>query len=168
MGGLRIRKGTREDKPAVMQILKETPEFTPAEVAVAEEVLDIYLNDTARSGYYVLVAEIDSRVVGYVCYGPTPLTESTWDLYWIATAPEEKNRGIGKALLALAEEEIKAEGGWLTLVETSSQPTYENTRKFYHSQGYRIVSRIADFYAPGDDRITLEKRLGNTRPARNH
>jgi len=160
LAGLKIRKGNQDDKPAIMQILATTPEFTPAEVVVAEEVLDCYLKDPTHSGYNVLVAETAANVVGYVCYGPTPLTESTWDIYWIATTPEMKRRGIGKTLLAVAEAEIKASGGRLILVETSSKPNYENTRNFYQSQGYNIVSRIPDFYAVGDDKLTFQKRIG--------
>ena len=157
--GLKTRAGTAADKAAIMHILAETPEFTPAEVVVAEEVLDCYLNDPVQSGYYVLVADIADKVAGYICYGPTPLTESTWDIYWMATAPALKNHGIGKTLLALAEETIKARGGRLILIETSSKPSYENTRGFYQARGYAIVSRIPDFYAPGDDLVIFQKRV---------
>ncbi|MFA5316309.1 MAG: hypothetical protein WC369_02685, partial [Dehalococcoidales bacterium] len=69
-----------------MKILQDTPEFKPPEVAVAEEVIDSYLKDPPGSGYQVLIAEDSSNVVGYICYGPTPLTESTWDFYWEAIA----------------------------------------------------------------------------------
>lgn len=162
--GLRIGKGHREDKPAIMRILAAALEFTPAEVAVAEEVLDCYLNDPSGSGYDLLVAEIASNIVGYVCYGATPLTASTWDIYWMATAPGMKGRGIGKFLLVAAEAEIKSAGGRLILIETSSQPNYESTRKFYQSQGYEIVSRIVDFYAVGDDKLTFQKRVDRGKP----
>ena len=70
-----------------------------------------------------------------------------------------QGRGVGGALIASAEEKIKMTGGRLVLIETSSQPGYEKTRRFYRSRGYRLVCRIADFYAPGDDKLTLEKRL---------
>jgi hypothetical protein len=45
------------------------------------------------------------------------------------------------------------------MVETSSQPKYERTRSFYLRLGYREVSRIPDFYKPGDDRISYVKYL---------
>jgi len=147
--GLTTREGTAADKAAIMHILAQTPEFTPPEVVVAEEVLDCYLGNPVDSGYYVLVAEIAAQMVGYICYGPTPLTESTWDIYWMATTPALKNRGIGKTLLTLAEEHIRAKGGRLILIETSSKPSYENTRGFYQARGYDVVSTIPDFYARG-------------------
>jgi GNAT superfamily N-acetyltransferase len=154
-----IRLFTKKDKPVVMRILRSMPEFTPAEVAVAEEVIDSYLADTTRSGYHILVAEVDSTVAGYICYGLAPLTEGTWDIYWIVVTPEKQGQGIGSALIAFAEGKIRGAGGRLVFVETSSQPQYEGTRRFYQHQGYELICQVSDFYAPGDDKLVLQKRL---------
>jgi len=94
----KIRPMTREDKPAIMRILRDTPGFKPAEVCVAEGVIDSYLKGPSDSGYHVLVMEIGSSVAGYVCHGPTPLTEGKWDMYWLAVAPEWQGRGLGSAM----------------------------------------------------------------------
>ena len=147
------------DKTAILRMLRKMPEFKPPEVTVAEEVLDSYLNDAVRSGYYVFVADIDSIVVGYICYGPTPLTEATWDIYWLAVAPKQQSKGIGKSLLSFAEENIKKTSGKIVVIETSSKPEYEASRHFYLAQGYELVCQIADFYAPGDDKVIFLKRL---------
>lgn len=155
----KIRPMAGKDKPAIMQILRAIPEFMPAELIVAEEVIDSYLYDPSGSGYYVLVTEVESAITGYICYGPTPLTEGTWDLYWMAVAPEQQGRGIGKTLMESAERKIKRSGGRLAIIETSSKPEYERTRRFHYSQGYELVCQIADFYAPGDDKLILQKRL---------
>jgi ribosomal protein S18 acetylase RimI-like enzyme len=128
-------------------------------VVVAEELIDSYLNDPSSSGYHILVAEVDSTVAGYICYGPTPLTEGTWDIYWEAVARERQGRGIGSALTKSAEKGIVRAKGKLVIIETSSTPAYEKTRHFYISNGYEIVARIPDFYAPGDDKLILQKRL---------
>jgi ribosomal protein S18 acetylase RimI-like enzyme len=141
-----------------MQILRRTPEFKPEEVAVAEEVIDSYLCD-AGSGYFILIAELEAKVAGYVCYGKTPLTEGTWDIYWMATAPEKQGRGIGGALLDAAEEHIGKEGGRMAMIETSSKPDYEKTRRFHINHGYEIIGRVADFYMPGDDKLLMQKRF---------
>ena len=126
---------------------------------VAEELIDSYLNDPVGSGYHILVAEVDSTITGYICYGPTPLTEGTWDIYWEAVAPGKQGRGIGSALMKSAEKEIVRAKGRLALVETSSTPLYEKTRNFYLGQGYEVICHIPDFYAPGDDKLILQKRL---------
>ena len=155
----KIRTMTSQDKPAIIQILKAIPEFEPAEVVVAEEVVDSYLCDPSGSGYHVLVAEVVSSVVGYICYGPAPLTVGTWDIYWIAVAPVEQGKGTGKALMASAEDNIRKARGRLVLIETSSKLEYEKTRRFHHSQGYEVVAQITDFYAPGDDLVVFGKFL---------
>jgi GNAT superfamily N-acetyltransferase len=148
---------THADKPRITKILRGTPEFKPFEVAVAEEIIDSYLMDPF--GYQILVAEVDSTVTGYICYGPTPLTEGTWDLYWEAVAPERQGQGIGSALMKSAEKEIVRAKGRLAIIETSSTPAYEKTRHFHLSQGYEVICRIPDFYVPGDDKLILQKRL---------
>jgi len=142
-----------------MKLLRNTPEFESHEVAVAEELLDSYLAFSTNSGYYVLIAEIDSRSIGYICYGPVPVAKGSWDIYWMAVARQEQNKGIGKALLLSAEENIRQEQGRLSFIETSAKPGYEKTRRFYISRGYRQVCRIADFYSIGDDKIIFQKSI---------
>lgn len=156
---LEIRPMDSQDKAAIMRTITAMSEFKPAEVSVAEEVCDSYLRDPSGSGYYIFVAEVDSSVVGYICYGPIPLTEGTWDIYWIAVAIEYQGQGVGSALLSFAETNITKASGRLALIETSSKPEYERTRHFYHSQGYKVVCCIPDFYTPGDDKLILQKRL---------
>ena len=156
---IKIRHMVKKDKPALMQILRNTPEFKASEIEVAEEVIDSYLHDVKRSGYYVLIAEAGSTVAGYICYGPAPLTDGTWDLYWQAVAREKRGQGIGGALMEAAEREIMQAKGRLAIIETSSTTAYDNTIRFHLGQGYEIIGRIPDFYAPGDDKLILQKRL---------
>ena len=154
----RARALERRDREAVLRIVAATGFFTAAECQVAAEVLDDAL---ARPGgdYHVFVAETAGEVQGYVCFGPTPLTEGTWDLYWIAVDPQSQGKGSGRALTALAEERVAAAGGRLLLVETSGSDLYAPTRAFYETLGYREVSRIEDFYRLGDAKVTYAKRL---------
>ena len=154
-----IRFMSAEDKPRITEILRGTPEFKPFEVTVAEELIDCYLDDPSGSGYHILVAEADSAIQGYICYGSTPLTEGTWDIYWLAVARAKQGQGIGSALMKSAEREIVKAKGRLSIIETSSTPAYEKTRRFHLSHGYDVVARIPDFYVPGDDKLILQKLL---------
>jgi ribosomal protein S18 acetylase RimI-like enzyme len=147
------------DKPALMQILKNTPEFKPFEVTVAEELVDYYLSDGLKSGYNILIADDDGEVAGYVCFGETPCTIGTWDIYWIAVSQGKRGKGIGKMLDTAAETAIRKAHGRLVFIETSSTPLYENTRRFYQGRGYETIARIPDFYMPGDDKLILQKKL---------
>jgi ribosomal protein S18 acetylase RimI-like enzyme len=155
---LKLRPMTATDKPRLMALLEATPEFEPAEIPVAEGVIDVYLDCPGRD-YQITIAESASKIVGYVCFGQTPLTMTTWDIYWMAVALDKRGMGIGAALLKNAEDEIQKAGGSLALIETSSKPNYLNTRRFYLKKGYKRVSRIRDFYAPGDHRLIFEKRF---------
>jgi ribosomal protein S18 acetylase RimI-like enzyme len=155
---LRLRPMMAADKPEVIALLQATPEFEAAEIPVAEEVIDVYLDCPGRD-YRITVAETSSGIIGYICYGQTPLTLSTWDIYWMAVALDCRGMGAGTVLLKDAEEQIQKAGGTLALIETSSKPNYLNTRRFYLKKGYKRVSRIRDFYAPGDHRLIFEKRF---------
>ena len=147
------------DKPEVMRILQNTPEFLPFEVVVAEELIDAYLESSEASGYYLDVAETGGIIAGYVCYGSNILTQNTWDIYWIAVDHSKQGQGVGSALMKATETKIKSMSGRLVVVETSSKPNYNKTRQFYAGQGYTEVARIPEFYAIGDDEVIFIKRL---------
>lgn len=153
-----LRPMVSADREPVLNLIQATGFFTPDEVKVAEELIDIYLTNPAQRDYFIVVVENDSgQVTGYMTYGPTPLTEGTWDLYWIAVSPAEQGKGYGRMLVRHLEEEVRRKGGRLILIETSSQPKYLPTRKFYEKLGYTEVARIPDFYRPGDDRVIFGK-----------
>lgn len=152
-----------QHKPAVMHILRNTPEFLPHEIVIAEELIDAYLENPRSSGYHIMVAETNGQVTGYVCYGPAPLTENTWDIYWIAVDRNRQGEGIGAALMQDTESKIKAMAGRLIVVETSSKPNYNKTRQFYLNRGYTETARIPDFYAIGDDEVIFTRRLSQDR-----
>jgi len=156
---VKIRPVTSRDRTQLAEILRDTPEFKPDEVAVAEELIDCCLKDPAGSGYNVLIAEDGPEIAGYICYGPTPLTKDTWDMYWEAVARGRRGRGIGKALMDAAERAIREAGGRMIMIETSSTPLYENTMRFHLGCGYEIIGRVPDFYMPGDDKLILRKLL---------
>lgn len=149
------------DRPAVESLLRATRAFSEDEVDVALEVLDDALAATSRGDHepdYLLVAARSSgTLVGYAAFGPTPDTDRSWDLYWIAVHPDAQGAGAGAALVRAVEREIEARGGRLVAIETSSREDYTNTRTFYERLGYAEQARLADFYAPGDDRVVLTR-----------
>lgn len=157
---VKIRKMVSRDRDAVHKIIEHTRMFTEAEVSVAMELIDIYLNNKNQKDYFVYVAENESNAVfGYVCYGPTPATEGTYDLYWIAVALEAQQQGIGKKLLIFTEDEVVRMKGRMIIIETSSLPKYKPTQDFYLRNHYQLDARIKDFYRIGDDRLIFVKRF---------
>lgn len=146
------------DRGAVLGLIRATGFFTDAEVGVAEELLDVYLGKPDQKDYQVAVIENDERAVaGYMTWGPTPLAEDAYDVYWMAVAPSEQGRGRGKALIRWLEDEVRRRDGRVILIETSSQPRYHGTRQFYIDLKYKEVARVPDFYRAGDDRVIYAK-----------
>lgn len=153
-----LRPMAKADRQPVLELIRDTGFFTEGEIQVAEELIDIYLNNPEQRDYYIVVIENEQgRIAGYMTYGPTPLTEGTWDLYWIAVSPRTQGKGYGSQLVSFLEDQVKKNAGRLILIETSSQPKYQPTRKFYEKLGYTEVARIRDFYRPGDDRVIFGK-----------
>ncbi|MDZ7343776.1 MAG: GNAT family N-acetyltransferase [candidate division KSB1 bacterium] len=123
------------------------------------ELIDTYLNVAGQKDYLIDCAvDATDRPLGYVCYGPTPLTDGTYDLYWIAVDPEAHRCGVGSRLLEHVERAVLPSGR-LLLIETSSLPKNEAARRFYWRHLYREVARVPDFYTDGDDRVIYAKRL---------
>jgi len=159
---LRIRPLAARDRARILDLVTATGNFTAAEIDVAMEVVDEALADPTfpRGDYRAYVAEDDDgRVAGYECHGPTPLTAGTYDLYWIAVDPAFQGAGFGRALLAFAEADVRATGGRLLLIETSSQESYGATIRFYEKSGYPLAARIKGYYRPGDDKLIFAKEL---------
>lgn len=153
-----IRRMEARDKDAVLGLVRATGFFTPAEVDVAEELVDIFLGKPDQKDYDVVVVEGDGGApAGYMTWGPTPLAEGAYDLYWMAVAPSEQGRGRGKELVRWLEGEAARRRGRVIIIETSSQPKYHGTRQFYIDLGYKEVARIPDFYRAGDDRVIYAK-----------
>jgi ribosomal protein S18 acetylase RimI-like enzyme len=144
------------------ELLVATGAFHADEIEIALSLFDLQMNQAARGApadYEFLGAFDDGRLAGYACFGPTPATEGTYDLYWLAVDPAAQGRGIGRVLVRAVEEKLIAGDGRLLVVETSSRADYAGTRRFYARSGYTEAARVRDFYAPADDRILLTTRL---------
>ncbi len=140
-------------------MLSRIDAFRPEEVNCALELADLSLADPDGSGYYSQIAELDGMIAAWICYGPTPLAEGTWDLYWVASAPEARGKGAGYAVVKAMEAELRQRGARLVRIETSSLTEYGPARRFYARLRYPEVARIRDFYHPGDDLVILTRRL---------
>ncbi len=162
---IRIRWCRPEDRQVVLSFLAETKFFRPDEIDIAREVLDAALADGPKGHYQSFVAELEGRTVGWICYGPTPCTIGTFDIYWIGVSSAWQGHGIGRALTAFVEQAIRERGGRLFVVETSGRDSYTPTRRFYEALGYRLAASIPDFYGPGDPRVIFIKAAAGDRPA---
>jgi ribosomal protein S18 acetylase RimI-like enzyme len=139
------------------QLTRATGRFREEEVATAVELLDEHLEGDED---YRFVGAFDGDfLAGYACWGPTPGTEGTYDLYWIVVDPAAQGAGVGTLLLRGVEGRLIADGCRLVVVETSSRADYASTRAFYEHRGYTRAATIPGYYAPGDDLVVYTKDL---------
>ncbi len=151
-----LRPLTAADRRRIEDITRAVGVFRDDEIPVALEVFD-----AAAAGspdYAVLGAVLDGQLVGWICWGPTPCTLGTYDLYWMAVDPQAQSAGVGTALVREMEGRL-AGSARLIVVETAGRPDYRPTRAFYEARGYRRAAVIPDFYAPGDDQVVYLKTL---------
>ncbi|MGH9900496.1 MAG: GNAT family N-acetyltransferase [Pyrinomonadaceae bacterium] len=148
-----------EDRDAVRDALVAGGAFTEEEVEVALVMVDEGLAGGPEGDYPLFTVEVDGRVRGYACVGRTPLTASTWHLYWICVHPAAQGAGAGRALQSHLEAFVRARGGERLVVETSGRADYERARRFYRGAGYQEVGLIRDYYKPGDDCLLYCKAL---------
>jgi ribosomal protein S18 acetylase RimI-like enzyme len=157
---LKVRAFASEDRRGALDALAACGAcgaFSGEEIRVAAGVIDDALADP--EGYLLLAGETGGAMRGFVCGGSTPLTASTWHLYWICVHPEAAGRGLGRALQGRFEESVRERGGRRVVVETSGRTDYARARQFYEAAGYREVGRIPDFYAEGDSCVLYSKAL---------
>ena len=149
-------------RAALDALLHATDAFRDEEVAVALELFDRTFAPGASGDDYAFVAGFatDGSLTGYACYGATPGTDRTYDLYWLAVDPAHQGSGLGSALLAEVERRVADRAGRMVVVETSGRDGYDAARRFYGAHGYEVTARLRDFYAPADDRVVFTRHLG--------
>lgn len=155
----------RSDVEAVKRLVAAASKFTAAEIDLAAELVQERIAKGRASGYEFILAEREGTLQGYVCYGPAPATDHTFDVFWIVVRPECQGQGFGRLLLARTEAEILKRGGTAIYVDTSSTEAYLPTRGFYERAGFETIALLPDFYRPGDGKVILRKTL--TGPAGN-
>lgn len=145
----------------VAAIVRETGVFREEEVAVALEVFDEGIAGGPDADYQLLgiFTARNRALAGFAAFGPTPNTDRTYDLYWIAVDPVAQGTGAGSLLLNGVESALRDRDARMVVVETSSRSEYDGTRRFYARRGYAEVARMREFYAPGDDRVIYTKRV---------
>jgi ribosomal protein S18 acetylase RimI-like enzyme len=152
-----LRPVGRAHRARLEQLTRGTGLFREEEVATAVELLDE--SQAGDEDYRFLGAFDGDELIGYACWGPTPGTAATYDLYWIVVDRAQQGRGIGTQLLADVEQRLTTHAARLIVVETSSRADYVGTRAFYEARGYTRAATIPAYYAPGDDLVVYTKDL---------
>jgi GNAT superfamily N-acetyltransferase len=155
-----IKPFAPRDRDSIRRILRQRGTFTAAEIKGALEILDEILRHPKRRAYYAFCS-FDGRIdpAGYICFGPIPMTERCFDLYWIAVDEASARKGIGGRLLQFMEEFVRQRGARRIYVDTSSTLAYAPARAFYEKHGYRAECVLSDFYREGDHQVIYMKEV---------
>lgn len=110
-----------------------------------------------------LLAEVDGWARGY-CMVLYRAGSGVARLYSIAALPGERGQGVGRALLAAAEEVAYENDRMLLRLEVRE----DNARAIalYEKNGYRRIGRENGYYADGMAALRYEKLLRGSRPPR--
>jgi len=151
-----------EDREKISMLLKQGTVFGREEIQVAFEVIDESLNEEGKKDYRVFCAFDNERnLAGFICFGPIPMTERCYDLYWLKVDEASSGKGVGGILLGFMEELVVGEGARRIYVETSSTVPYQAARSFYEKHGYQLVCSLKDFYRKGDHKMIFMKEVKN-------
>jgi GNAT superfamily N-acetyltransferase len=126
------------------------------------EVLLEGLEHPERQDYYNFgIHHPTDGLVGYICFGPIPLTDHCYDLYWIAVDQRHAREGVGGRLLAFMEKFVRQKHARSIYIDTSSTAAYEAARSFYQKHGFKLACVLKDFYRCGDDKLIFSKEVAS-------
>ncbi len=154
-----IRSATPADTDALVALANGTGVFQPHEIVALREVLDDYHAANEAEGHVARVFADAEGIAGFTYFAPVPMTDRTWELWWIAVDAGRQGCGLGRTLIEDVEAALRSKGQRLLLIDTSSLPNYEPTRRFYLKTGYSQVAQIPDFYRDGDDKALFWKKF---------
>lgn len=146
------------DPGKISALVTATGVFSEEEARVAGELATTTLNGSET--YRFMFAERPGGALkGFTCFDRIPLSEVSFDLYWIAVGAEEQGTGLARELLRRTAAFAKSKRGLWLFAETSSRDPYARARAFYLSAGFEEAARFDDFYAAGDAKIIFRLKL---------
>lgn len=113
------------------------------------------LTDPSRESY---VATVDGRIVGFLVLS----LEGAFVGYLqtVCVAPEWRKQGIGRRLIAFAEDRIFGVAPNVFLCVSSFNP---DARRLYERLGYEVVGALGDYIVRGHSEILFRKTTGPLR-----
>ena len=155
-----IRPAIPQDKEKLFHLVQQRGTFNDKEIEVAVEVIMDAIMHPAKEEYFILCAfDALNDLAGFICFGPIPMTDGCYDLYWIAVGEKFSRNGIGKKLLDSMEDFIAKGKARRIYIDTSSTPLYAAARTFYKKNGFHVISKLKDFYRPGDHKMIFMKEF---------
>lgn len=168
MTNLDLGPATPADAEQIKQLALDNNMFEPDDMGDFDEMLAGFFDGSLQNHHWIVVeaaaeAPPDAGTIAAAAYyAPEPFADRMWNLYFIATSPNQHGAGAGTMLIEEVEGSLRALGETLArtlIVDTSSLDDYERARAFYTARGFVEEARVRDFYGPDDHKVTFWKRL---------
>jgi ribosomal protein S18 acetylase RimI-like enzyme len=147
------------DPERISTLVTATGVFSDEEARVAGELATTTLNGTETYRFLFAEAPAGGPLRGFTCFDRIPLSQLSFDLYWIAVAPELRGTGLALELMRRTAAFARLKRGRWLFAETSSRAPYAPARAFYRKAGFTEVARFEDFYAEGDAKVIFRLAL---------
>ena len=131
---------TPADIPALKRVVEETHLF-PSDM-LPDMLAPMFAGDSPARW---LTCQRDSEAIGLCVAEPEELTDRTWNMRALALHPQYQGQGLGAALTRALEDQLRADGQRLIIVDTSGTDDFAKTRGFYSHIGYSQVACIPDY-----------------------
>ena len=154
-----IRNVTHEDTEALISLCKAIGLFEASELEQLIGMLSAYFEDSLDGQHKWLIDLEEGKSIGVAYYAEETFANGVFNLLLIGVHPDYQRKGRGTELLRHIEEELRAKGGRILIIETSGLESFEATRTFYKKNGYDREARIREYYNPGEDKIVFRKAL---------
>lgn len=154
---IEIRPAARGLAAAVEPILRALPQWFGIEHATQMYIRDADANPTLLA-VDTAAGERPAGFLTLVQHSPDAA-----EIYVMGVLPEYHRRGVGRALTAAAEAQLRAEGVTFLQVKTLSDrhpdAGYGLTRAFYLAMGFRLLEEFPDLWGEHNPCWQLVKTL---------
>ena len=118
-----IRPANASDLDRIKEIAVAADMFSTEEAEFFDEMVEGALDGSLEDHHWVVVEASDGAVVSAAQFAPEPFADRMWNLSFIAVDPTHQGTGIGSAVIAHVEADLRQRGekhARTLVVETSS------------------------------------------------
>lgn len=153
---LTIRRLEQEDIAGCESVLGSIPEWFGI-----EEANDAYIRDLETLPSYVAIE--GGCVVGFLSVKQHFSTSS--EIHVLAVERSHHRQGIGRALMEVAEGDLRSSGCRMLQVKTlgpsDDDAAYKRTREFYLALGFTPLEETTSFWGPENPTLIMVKPIAS-------